>query len=194
MKRLLLVLAVFFLFCVNVYAVSFEGLNLKNSLVVDNQTLVLDGYGIRPYYALIFKVKVYIGALYSTFNPPVNPEKLVESRQPKVILMHFLRDVSSKQIRDGFIKDFKHNMPSFINNKDEKAFLGLINKDVKENDDIYLIFLKNGDLVVSYGKLDPNCKNRINSFEAQKAVLLAFVGKKPYSKKFKKELLGIEKP
>jgi len=117
MKRLILALVLLtFLVGLTVTskAVTFVGVNIPNSVQVDNETLNLNGYGIRYFRLLFIKVKVYVGYLYSDIKQIKSANELINNNGPKVIVMHFLHTVKAKQIRDTFVKDFRHNFKKIL--------------------------------------------------------------------------------
>ncbi len=194
MKRLILSIILFtFLIGLTISsnAVTFVGVNIPNSVKVDNETLNLNGYGIRYFRLLFIKVKVYVGYLYSDIKQIKSAEELINNSGPKVIVMHFLHTVKAKQIRDTFVKDFKHNFKKILGTDVEKEFLDLFKKNVKPGDEVKLVFHKNGDLCVFYDDNKSGCVS--SSKLLQKAVLMAYFGPHPYSKDLKKEMLGLKK-
>ncbi len=194
MKRLILSLVLFVLLVgltISSKAVTFAGVNIPSSVRVDNETLNLNGYGIRYFRLLFIKIKVYVGYLYSDIKHIKSAEELIDDNGPKVIVMHFLHTVKAKQIKDTFVKDFKHNFKKILGTKVEKEFLGLFKKSVKPGDEVKLVFHKNGDLCVFYNDNKAGCVN--SSKLLQKAVLMAYFGPHPYSEELKNQMLGLEK-
>ena len=178
-------------FAVSSKAVTFAGVNIPEHMKVDNQTINLNGYGIRYFKLLFFKVKVYLGSLYSDINHINTVEDLINDKGPKVIIMHFLHSVKAKQIRDTFVKDFTHNFKRILGMSVEKDFLNLFTKNVKPGDEVKLVLHKNGDVCVFYNNVKSGCVK--SSPILQKAVLMAYFGPHPYSEDLKKQMLGLEK-
>ncbi len=172
-------------------SLTFAGVNIPNSVRVDNKTLNLNGYGIRYFKLLFIKVKVYLGSLYSDIKTIRSADELINDKGPKVIVMHFLHTVKAKQIRDTFVKDFKHNFKKILGTDAEKKFLALFKKKVKPGDEIKLVFHENGDLCVFYNSELSGCVK--GSRLLQKAVLMAYFGPHPYSEDLKEEMLGLKK-
>ena len=194
MKRFVLyVLVSAFLlsFAVSSRAVTFDGVNVPEHMKVDNQTINLNGYGIRYFKLLFIKVKVYLGSLYSDLNHINTVNDLVNDNGPKVIVMHFLHSAKAKQIRDTFVKDFTHNFKQILGMDVEKDFLNLFTKDVKPGDEVKLVLHKNGDVCVFYNDVKSGCVK--SSPILQKAVLMAYFGPHPYSEDLKKQMFGLEK-
>ncbi len=194
MRKLLflLVIGVFMVALVNsAKSLTFAGVNIPNSVRVDNKTLNLNGYGIRYFKLLFIKVKVYVGYLYSDIKKINSADELINDKGPKVIVMHFLHTVKAKQIRDTFVKDFKHNFKKILGTDVEKKFLALFKKKVKPGDEIKLVFHENGDLCVFYNSELSGCVR--SSKLLQKAVLMAYFGPHPYSEDLKEEMLGLKK-
>ncbi len=189
---LYLILSAFLLsFAISSKAVTFSGVNIPEQMKVDNQTISLNGYGIRYFKLLFIKVKVYLGSLYSDINHINTVNDLINDKGPKVIVMHFLHSVKAKQIRDTFVKDFKNNFKPILGTGVEKDFLNLFTKNVESGDEVKLILRKNGDVCVFYNNIKSGCIK--SSPILQKAILMAYFGPHPYSENLKKQMLGLEK-
>jgi len=186
------IITVFMVVMVNsAKSLTFAGVNIPDAVKVDNRTLNLNGYGIRYFKLLFIKVKVYVGSLYSDIKAIKSADELINDKGPKVIVMHFLHTVKAKQIRDTFVKDFKHNFKKILGTDAEKKFLALFKKKVKPGDEIKLVFHENGDLCVFYNTELSGCVRGSRLLE--KAVLMAYFGPHPYSEDLKEEMLGLKK-
>ncbi|MFZ9595524.1 MAG: chalcone isomerase family protein [Bdellovibrionia bacterium] len=71
---------------------------------VGGQTLVLNGVGFRK--ATIFKIQVYAAGLY-LLEPSSHSAQIIKSREPKKILLKFLRSVGVKDIREAWEKNLQ---------------------------------------------------------------------------------------
>src|SRR5690242_8229220 len=71
---------------------------------VQGRTLQLNGKGLRT--ATVFHVKVYEAGLYLPQRSS-NAQQILNSQDPKVVRLTFLRDVSSNQVKDAWNDDFK---------------------------------------------------------------------------------------
>ena len=90
----------------NVFALKMADKELKDSLTMQGKELVLNGAGIRK--ATIFNVKVYVAGLY-TKSKSNDPKKILDSTDPKYIIMHFLRDVDKDKISGAWSEAFENN-------------------------------------------------------------------------------------
>jgi hypothetical protein len=90
----------------NVLGSSLAGVSLPDTIQVAGTTLVLNGTGLRTKYM----VKVYVAGLYLP-QKSSDSNAIVKTAAPKRIVMHFVRDVSKKQLTDGFTESFRDNSP-----------------------------------------------------------------------------------
>lgn len=183
-KLLLIVFGVLFLSKVS-YAVNVDGVNVKNTLMLNSTQLQLNGYGIRHYSFL--GIKIYVGALY-TQERVYSTEQLLSSKQNKVIVMYFVYpNVSKDKVIGAFKEGFKDNYPSIIGTSEEKSFLNLFTHGFKKGDSIEIALLENGNTqVYENGSLI----GQIHSPELQKAIIMVYFGPKPPDKSMKEGMLG----
>jgi chalcone isomerase-like protein len=80
-------------------AATLAGVELPDTITVDGSTLVLNGIGLREATAL--RVKVYVGGLYLEQRSS-DPTTVIDSRQPKVVTMKFLRDIDRGRLASGW--------------------------------------------------------------------------------------------
>jgi hypothetical protein len=78
---------------------SLEGVTLPDSYTVDGQTLRLNGIGLRT--LTIFRIKAYIAGLYLP-RPDHDPQQILASPGPKVILLKFIRAGSKERIEKQY--------------------------------------------------------------------------------------------
>lgn len=74
-------------------AAELAGVNLADSVRVDDQTLVLNGLGLRK--KAIFKV--YVGGLYLT-SKQTGAEKILQADEPRRMVLQFVRSVGGDSI------------------------------------------------------------------------------------------------
>lgn len=124
----------------------------------DQVTLAITGTGLRT--ATLFNVKVYAIAHYiqkDTFTTPPTPEQVAAAVAPKRIVMHFLRKVDKKKMRESYEESLKQNNPNIFDHpkvyQDLKpsidAFLSAISNDMSKNERFELHYIpKTGIKVV----------------------------------------------
>ena len=83
-----------------------EGVDVPETVSVDGATLSLNGVGLRR--ATMFKVKVYVGALYVA-TPSHDGEAVVAADAPKAVHMTFLREVEKDKVLGAFREGFEKN-------------------------------------------------------------------------------------
>ena len=96
-----------FAFALPLLAATIAGVNLENSVSVNNQTLVLNGGGIRKK----FFIKVYVGGLYL---PAKNKDAtaIMAADAPRRMVMHFVYSVSKDQMCDAWSEGLEANTPN----------------------------------------------------------------------------------
>lgn len=75
-------------------------------MVVDGETLVLNGLGLR--LATAFKVNVYVAGLYVP-EATQDAQAILDSAGPRKLVMHFLRKVGAKDLNKAWKKGFADN-------------------------------------------------------------------------------------
>src|SRR5262249_49012245 len=76
-----------------------KGVSFPDAAQVEGASLTLNGLGMRQ--ATMFKVNVYVGALYVA-KPSGDPRVLLGSGAPVQLILHFVRDVGARDIAKGF--------------------------------------------------------------------------------------------
>ena len=147
MKKLLSF--IFISLALNLNAATLENVNFPDRVTVEGKELVLNGIGIRK--ATIFKIKVYIGALYLD-QKSKDPNSFLATSAPKQIIMHFVRDADAKKLTEAFSERMK------ATNKNYEAIKPLMDKfnshiiDMSKNDEIIVNFLNDGVTITVKGK------------------------------------------
>lgn len=158
-----------------------EGIEFPDSVLLDNQTLKLNGLGLRK--ATVFKVKVYAAALYLN-EVAKDPDKILSSKEPKTLMMKFFRDVSKEQINEAWDKAFESNSSQF---KVELSQLKAIMPNAKEGDLFEYLFSKDK----TEFKLNRITRGSMPGGNWGKALLSTWIGKNPPTEELKKGLLNI---
>jgi hypothetical protein len=85
-----------------------KGINFPDHAVVEGTDLTLNGIGLQKMTFL--RVDVYVGALYVAAISR-DPKALIDSGSPQKLILHFLRSVNVRDVRDQWTKDFVHVVP-----------------------------------------------------------------------------------
>ncbi len=89
-------------------ALEVAGVKVPDTFTVDGRDLLLNGAGVRT--KTMFKVKVYVGALYVTQRTS-DPVAIVSADAPKVIRLVLLRDVDRSSMLNAFREGIENNSP-----------------------------------------------------------------------------------
>jgi predicted DNA-binding protein YlxM (UPF0122 family) len=128
-----------------------SGVEFPSQVSVGGTNATITGTGLRKK----FTFKVYAIASY------IDPSKIDKSKDlylqllsdgpAKQITMHFVRDLSTSQIRDAFRESLEKNIPNYEKSpakSDAEAFLNLMT-DVKANEELVLRWTQGGKLELS---------------------------------------------
>lgn len=85
------------------HAITIDGITFNDQTTVDGKELVLNGVGIRK--ATMLKIKVYYGGLYLSAKTQ-SAEDFLNTAEPKQIIMHFVRNVSAKDLKQTYSNAF----------------------------------------------------------------------------------------
>ncbi len=166
-----------------VHAATLGGVDMPDQTTVNGNTLVLNGLGMRT--ATFLKVKVYVIGLYLE-SKSSDAKAIIESNQAKRIELHFVHDVTAKQLRDGWSEAFEKNYQDVASIEGEIAKFNASMRDVKSGDSIVLEFSGDKvDVLINATKID---SIKGNAF--QKAALSIWLGPKPPNKDLKAGILG----
>jgi hypothetical protein len=172
------------IFIGSIYAKTIKGINVKDTIKVENDTLILNGMALRKK----FFFKVYIAALYIPTRKK-NAEKILENDTKRVAIMHFMRSVSSSKINTAWYEGLKNNTPKCSTElKKQFETLASYMNDVKSGDRIEFIYIPNigTEVIVKKKK-----KGIIKGKAFSDALLSCWIGNKPGpGNKFKNNILG----
>ena len=148
MKSLLLLTIT--LITITAHAITVDGVTFDDKINVVGKELVVNGVGIRK--ATFLKIKVYYGALYLT-QKSTNSSSFLGTNDPKQIVMHFVRDVDTKDLKKTYIQAFedgnkeahKSQIPTL------EAFLANL-RDIKKGERMVITFLNDGAQLEIAGK------------------------------------------
>jgi hypothetical protein len=83
-----------------------KGLSFPDQAQVEGSSLALNGLGMRQ--ATVFKVNVYVAALYVA-KPSSDPNALLASNAPSELILQFVRNVGVDDVRKGWSEGFERN-------------------------------------------------------------------------------------
>lgn len=83
-----------------------QGVSFPDQAHSEGTALALNGLGLRK--ATVFKVKVYVAALYVA-KTSTNPNVILGAAAPYELILHFVRDVGAKDINKGWVEGFERN-------------------------------------------------------------------------------------
>lgn len=182
--RKLILAAALTLAAVNTDAANVAGVNLEDHVTVNNQTLVLNGGGLRKK----FVVKVYVGGLYLPAKQG-NAATVMATDGPRRMVMHFLYSVSKAQMAEAWSEGLEDNTPN-ASPEVKTAFKTLESwmEDVPKGNRIVLTYVPGiGTTVEVNGKN----KGTLGGKAVSDAILNTWLGPKPApGADFKKAVLG----
>ena len=115
-----------------------KGVSFPDQLQVEGHALALNGLGLRQ--ATVFKVNVYVAALYVA-KTSSDPVALLGSNEAKELILHFVRDVGSDDLKkawdEGFEKNAKGELPAV---KDRVATLNGWMTDIKTGQRLTFVY------------------------------------------------------
>ena len=167
-------------------AATLAGVTLPPTYPGGGQPLSLNGIGLRTF--TILAVKGYVAGLYLA-QPSHDPQAILASPTPKVLLLQFLRAASKADVEDEYRKGERVNCAEGgCNPADAADFERLVAAApaVKEGDTTTYVFTSKGVRVSAndqlLGDFNPGLANRL---------LAGFIGAHPPSQALKNQLLGL---
>jgi Chalcone isomerase-like len=167
------------------WAVKVGETELPDTWAINEQTLILNGAGIREYSFL--RIPVYAAALYLPARQQ-NEAAILKATTPRVVHMKMLRDATRDDSAKAWDVYLTANCksPCVMNNESRQKFLKLI-PDTRASDTQTFVF-REGELEVfrngkSLGTIIDSAFNIV--------VLASWIGDVPTTENLKKRLLGI---
>ncbi|HYC89336.1 MAG TPA: chalcone isomerase family protein [Thermoanaerobaculia bacterium] len=160
------------------------GANLEDKVTVGNQTLVLNGAGLRKK----FVVKVYAGGLYLPAKQ-TSATTILATDQPRRMVMHFLYGVTKDQMAEAWSEGLTGNTPN-ASPEVKTAFKTLSSwmEDVPKGNRIVLTYLPGTGTTV---EVNGKNKGTLGGKAVADAILNTWIGPKPGpGADFKKEVIG----
>lgn len=167
------------------WAVKVGEAELPDTWTISEQTLVLNGAGIREYSFL--RIPVYAAALYLPAREK-NEEMILKATTPRVVHMKMLRDATRDDSAKAWDVYLAANCksPCAMNNEARQKFLKLI-PDTKAGDTQTFIFREGGLEIFRNSK----SLGTIADAAFTVVVLASWIGKVPTTEELKKRLLGM---
>lgn len=161
------------------------GVNVPESITVDNKVLVLNGAGIRKK----FFMKIYVGALYLTVKRSTADDILADPGA-KSIVMHFLyKEVSAERMVKGWNDGFADNNSA----EERKVMQDRINQfnsffpAVQRGDVIKFEYLPQEGTRVW---INDTLKGSVAGEDFARALLKIWLGPEPAEESLKEAMLG----
>ena len=152
---------------------------------VQGTDLTLNGLGLRE--ATIFKVSVYVAALYVQ-QPSHDPRALLAAAPPKQLVMQFVRNVSAKELRERFEEGLARAAGSALPAlKDRIALLDGWMRDVRSGDRMTLMWLTDHGVQL---ELNGRTMGRVPGEDFARVLLSIWLGDQPPNPELKSGLLG----
>lgn len=162
-----------------------KGVSFADQAQVEGSALTLNGLGLRQ--ATIFKVNVYVGALYVP-KTSGDPNTLLGSNSPYELILHFVRNVDAGDITkawsEGFERNSKEQLPTL---KDRIATLNAWMSDLKTGQQLIFTFMPGTGVQVN---VNGAVKGTIKGDDFGKALLSIWLGATPPNPEIKAGLLG----
>lgn len=150
------------------------GVALPDQLQVDGNALVLNGLGIRQ--ATIFKVNVYVAALYVP-KASNDATSILAANAPYVMQMHFVRNVGASDIAKGWTEGFERNAQAGVPPTDPRvATLRSWMSDIKTGQDMKFTFRPGAGVE---GSVNGSVKGTIRGDEFGRALLSVWLAVPP---------------
>lgn len=171
------------LMCLPVQGAALDGVNFPDNVQVGGKGLLLNGLGTRK--ATMFKVKVYVMGLYLS-EKRASAKAIMQSGEPKRIIIQLVRDAEAKKIRDGWQSGFEKNAPDTAALQMRIDQFNAAMGNMKAGDKIVLDFV--GEQVNVY--INEEQKTSIEGADFQQGLLSIWLGPKPPNKDLKQGILG----
>lgn len=162
------------------------GINIPDSLTLDGEKtpLILNGAGYRK---KLF-IKVYIGALYLA-QPLSQAEAILNANTPRVMRMHFLRDLGQDQFTTAWDSAMtpNHTEVEMQALRARLAELGRLTGNLRRNDVLRIEMRSSGETEIWVNSLQ---RGSIRGADLQRALLTAWIGAVPADADLKRSVLG----
>jgi hypothetical protein len=150
----------------------------------DGVPLRLNGMGLRTYS--VFHVHIYVAGLYLE-QPSSDADVILRSDSAKLMLIHFVHDVTAAQARKAWASGFADNCrpPCHLPEDGIARFLAAV-PEFHRGDISTLLFVGQSVQIAVNGRV----LGTIGDPEFSRTILATFIGPFPPSEPFKRGLLG----
>jgi len=163
-----------------------DGNNIPDTLTLTNEQapLVLNGAGYRTR----FFVKVYIGALYLA-QPASHAQAVLGAGTPRVMYLHFLRNVAQDQLASAWYDGIAANHPAheMLALRLRIDHLSALVGDIRSDDVLRIEMRPHAETWVW---LNDKRRGIIQGVDFQNALLRVWIGEKPVDTRLKHAVLG----
>jgi long-chain acyl-CoA synthetase len=180
------VLAAVLLSAPAVHSAEVAGIRIDETAKSGGAELILNGAGVRT--KIVFKV--YVAALYAT-KKTSNATSLIDSREPRRVVMHMLRDLDADSLVSALQEGLRNNLSETDLAKlkpeidqFERLMRGIGN--AKTGDVIGIDFSADGIAVAFNGQT----KGSVAGDDFARGLLKVWLGDKPVDGGLKKAMLG----
>jgi len=181
MRKALLACACACALSVPIVAATLAGVTLPDTVTVGNQTLLLNGLGLRT--KMFFKV--YVGGLYLEKKSSDAAAIASSDTAKRVVLQFVYGEVTRDQMVESFTDGFKANAPNTPKAQVDQ-FLGAL-ETMKKGDQLVVTYVPGtGTTLAIHGK----DKLTIAGLPFAQAVFSVWLGPKPPTSDLKNGLLG----
>lgn len=167
------------------YSQECAGVSFPDQVQSEAGTLSLNGLGLRQ--ATMFKVDVYVAALYLT-QASGDASAILASNTAKELVLQFVRDVGSDDLNEAWDEGFENNAGDQLGSLQERieTFKGWM-MDVKSGQEMRFVFTPGTGTQVA---VDGTVKGTIEGDDFARALLAIWLGPKPPNADLKTGLLG----
>jgi len=168
-----------------VHARECAGISFPEELRSQGATLKLNGLGLRE--ATVFKVDVYVAALYVT-QTSRSADVILNSNTPKELVLRFVRDVERSDVNKGWQEGFEKNAEGQLPVLKERieAFKGLM-PDMKTGQRLRLVHKPGAGVRVD---IDNAVKGTVKGDDFARALFSIWLGPHPPNPGLTAGLLG----
>jgi len=169
------------------YPMERDGVSYPDRIEVNGAALELNGLGTRE--ATIFKVNVYVAALYLE-KPGRDGEEIIRSEQVKRLILHFVRKVSAPDITSAWTEGFKKNAGGELPSLEER--IGILNSwmvPMADGERMIFTYLPGVGLEVS---VRGEVKGVIEGSDFASAFFSIWLGGSPPNRGLRDGLLGLD--
>lgn len=167
------------------YGKECKGVTFPDQVQAEGVTLKLNGLGLRQ--ATMFKVNVYVGALYVA-QPSTDASIILKSNAPMQLILQFVRDVDRSDLVKGWDEGFENNAKSEIPALKARidAFKALMT-EMKTGEQLRFLHAPGKGTQVS---VKGTVKGTIAGDDFARALLSIWLGPNPPNDELKAGLLG----